>query len=80
MVASILNMEFLVHARDLAVATGAELQVAPVLSDYVLGLARITISPKTRGDESFDEIVAITESAASLDRLVAFTGRSVPAS
>lgn len=79
MVASILNLEFLVHAWDLSVAVGAELEVAPVLSDYVLGLAQTTISAQTRENGSFGEIVAIEESAASLDRLIAFTGRPVPA-
>lgn len=76
MVANILNLEFLVHAWDLASATGAELEVAPALSDYVLTLARNTISPQMRG-ASFAEETLVGESAASLERLVAFTGREV---
>ncbi|MEO6201103.1 MAG: TIGR03086 family metal-binding protein, partial [Cryobacterium sp.] len=48
-VANILNLEFLVHAWDFAVASGQDLVVSPVLSDYVLGLARNTISPEMRG-------------------------------
>ncbi|MDQ6740428.1 MAG: TIGR03086 family metal-binding protein [Actinomycetota bacterium] len=79
-VASILNIEFLVHAWDLAVATGQTVDVAPVLSDYVLGLARITISPRQRASGSFSEATVVDESAASLDRLIAFTGRQVSAS
>ncbi len=77
-VASILNIEFLVHAWDLAVATGQTIDVAPVLSDYVLGLARTTISPQLRASGSFSEATVVDESAASLDRLIAFTGRQVP--
>lgn len=77
--ANILNIEFLVHAWDLAVASGQELVVAPALSDYVLELARTTISPQVRANGSFSEATVVGESAASLDRLIAFTGRQVPA-
>lgn len=76
MVANILNLELLVHAWDFATATGQELAVSPVLSEYVLGLARNTISPEMRGS-SFAEETLVDESAASLDRLIAFTGREV---
>ncbi|QDG66024.1 TIGR03086 family protein [Pseudarthrobacter sp. NIBRBAC000502772] len=76
MVANILNLEFLVHAWDFATATGQDLDVSPVLSDYVLGLAHNTISPQMRG-KSFADETLVEESAASMDRLVAFTGRQV---
>ena len=77
-VANILNLEFLVHACDFATATGQTLEVSPALSGYVLELARNTISPQMRG-ASFAEETLVDESAASLDRLVAFTGRPVAA-
>ena len=73
-VANILNLEFLVHAWDFATATGATLEVSPVLSQYVLGLARNTIAPTMRG-KSFAAETLVEESAESLERLVAFTGR-----
>ncbi|MCX6499634.1 MAG: TIGR03086 family metal-binding protein [Arthrobacter sp.] len=73
-VANILNLEFLVHAWDVATATGRELEVAPALSGYVLDLARNTISPQMRGT-SFAEETLVDESAESMARLVAFTGR-----
>jgi uncharacterized protein (TIGR03086 family) len=76
MVANILNLELLVHAWDFATATGQRLTVSPVLSDYVLGLARNTISAQMRGT-SFAEETLVDESAASLERLIAFTGREV---
>ena len=76
MVANILNLEFLVHAWDFAVATGQDLVVSPVLSEYVLGLARNTISPEMRGG-SFAEETLVDESAGSLHRLIAFTGRQI---
>jgi uncharacterized protein (TIGR03086 family) len=76
MVANILNLEFLVHACDFAIASGQDLVVSPVLSEYVLGLARNTISPQMRGG-SFAEETLVDESAGSLDRLIAFTGRQI---
>ncbi len=77
-VAGILNLEFLVHAWDLATATGQKIAVSPVLTDYVLGLARNTISPQARGTSFADEVM-VADSAASLERLIAFTGREVAA-
>ncbi|MBT2548853.1 TIGR03086 family metal-binding protein [Arthrobacter sp. ISL-65] len=76
LVANILNLELLVHAWDFATATGQELNVSPALSDYVLGLARNTISPQMRG-KSFATETLVAESAASMERLIAFTGRQV---
>ncbi|WP_427131206.1 TIGR03086 family metal-binding protein [Pseudarthrobacter sp. S9] len=76
LVANILNLELLVHAWDLAASTGQELAVSPVLSEYVLGLARNTISPSMRGT-SFAAETLVDESTASLERLIAFTGREV---
>lgn len=76
LVASILNLELLVHAWDLATATGQELAVSPVLTDYILDLARAAISEQARG-ASFAAEVPVEESAASLERLIGFTGREV---
>ncbi len=77
-VANLLNLDFLVHAWDLATATGQPLVVAPALSDYILGLARQTITDATRGNGSFHPAIEVEESAASLPRLLAFTGRRNP--
>ncbi len=73
-VANILNLEFLVHAWDAATATGRALEVPPALSGYVLELARNTIQSGMRG-KSFAAETLVDESAESLERLVAFTGR-----
>lgn len=45
--------------------------MSPLLSEYVLGLARNTISVEARGVNFAEE----TRVAESLDRLIAFTGR-----
>ncbi|MFJ5861242.1 TIGR03086 family metal-binding protein [Pseudarthrobacter sp. NPDC092439] len=79
MVASILNLEFLVHAWDFSRALGRDLAVADELTDYVEVLAQQTISDQVRAGGSFAAPAPVGESASSLDRLVAFTGRAVSA-
>ncbi len=79
MVASILNLEFLVHAWDFSKALGRELTVADELTDYVEVLAQNTISEQVRAGGSFAPAQEVVETASSLDRLVAFTGRAVHA-
>lgn len=79
MVASILNLEFLVHAWDLSKALGLEMTVADELTDYVEVLAQNTISEQVRASGSFAPALEVAETASSLERLVAFTGRTVHA-
>jgi uncharacterized protein (TIGR03086 family) len=75
--AGILSLELLIHAWDLAVATGQKVQVADELAAYVLGLAEEIISPQGRAGGAFAEPVEVSEDAPALDRLVAFSGRAV---
>lgn len=79
MVAGIVNLEFLVHAWDFATAIGMRLQVSEVLSDYVLELAQHTIGEQSRAGGAFAEVQPVAESATSLERLLAYTGRKIPA-
>lgn len=74
-VASILNLELMVHGWDFAQATGQDFEIHPGHAEYVLGLARKTVGPEQRASGSFAEETVIAESASSLDRLIAFTGR-----
>lgn len=76
-VAGILNLELLVHAWDFAKATGQQVEVSDVVSDYVTELARQTISEQVRSGGSFAPEQPTAETASSLERLVAFTGRTV---
>ena len=76
-VAGIVNLELLVHAWDFAKATGQELVVSDVVTDHVEALAladhlrpgprqrQLRRCPAGRGDRG------------SLERLIAFTGRTV---
>jgi uncharacterized protein (TIGR03086 family) len=77
-VAGILNLEFLVHAWDLATATGQHLEVTPALSDYVLGLVRQTITDPMPGNADFDSMVELNEPTSSVERLLAFSGLRNP--
>ncbi|MET4590783.1 TIGR03086 family metal-binding protein [Arthrobacter sp. 754] len=79
MVASILNLELLVHAWDFAKASGQDLAVSNVVTDYVEALAMTTISDQVRSGRSFAPAQPVAETAGSLERLIAFTGRTVTA-
>ncbi|MEB3035091.1 TIGR03086 family metal-binding protein [[Mycobacterium] nativiensis] len=74
--AGILALEFLVHAWDYATATGRTLDAPEPLAGYVLGLAQEIITPEGRVRAGFDEPVEVGDSAPTLQRLIAFTGRS----
>jgi uncharacterized protein (TIGR03086 family) len=72
----ILSVELLVHAWDLAVATGQQVPVSDEVTHYVLDLARQIISPQARQGGSFADAVEVGPDADILNRLIAFTGRS----
>jgi uncharacterized protein (TIGR03086 family) len=74
--ASILSVEFLVHAWDFAAATSQSLTPSDALSDYVLDRARELIAPSMRDGDRFAAEAEIGPDADALERLVAFTGRS----
>jgi len=70
-------VEFLVLAWDFASATGRKLAVSDEVANYVLGLAEQIVTPELRERAGFDPAVPISGDAPVLDRLVAFTGRTV---
>ena len=76
--ASILGLELLVHAVDLAVATGRELDITPALASYVADTARSNIGAHVPGSDPRVAGVMV-ESAANLARLGSFTDRQVSA-
>jgi len=71
----IIAIELLVHAWDLADATGHAVDASPELADCVLGLAGTIIRPEARDGQQFGTEVTVGPDANALDRLVAFTGR-----
>lgn len=75
MMAGVLSIEFLIHAWDYAKAIGREVEVPDSLSDYVMGLAKVIITPQGRTNVGFDDPVDVPVDAGALDRLIAYTGR-----
>jgi uncharacterized protein (TIGR03086 family) len=73
----ILSIEFLVHAWDFARATGQQVVVSDEVAQHVLGVARQIITPQARGGGSFAGAVEAGPDAGLLDRLIAFTGRTI---
>ncbi|SDY03231.1 TIGR03086 family protein [Amycolatopsis xylanica] len=73
--AAIVSLELLVHAWDVAVALGRTIEVSDELSSYVLEQARQVVVPQMRAGR-FGPEVAAPEDATSLERLIAFTGRT----
>jgi uncharacterized protein (TIGR03086 family) len=73
--AGVLSIEFLVHAWDYAKATGRKIEPPESLSDYVMGLAQVIITPQGRSNVGFDDPVDVAADAGALDRLIAYTGR-----
>ena len=72
----ILLMEFVTHGWDLATATGQEYPVDPAVAEAALQAGRQMLQPQYRGPgKTFGNEVDVPESAAALDRLVAFLGR-----
>jgi uncharacterized protein (TIGR03086 family) len=73
--ASILSLEFLLHAWDFAQASGQRLQVSDEVVAYVQTLAAPIIPPgRARG--AFADEVTPPADATPLQRLVAFSGRT----
>ncbi len=75
-IASILSVEFLVHAWDFASATGQKLTVSDEVASYVLGLAEQIVTPELRRSAGFDPAIPVSADAPALDRLLAFSGRT----
>ena len=73
---NILCIELLVHAWDVAEATGQQVAVSDAVTGYVLEMAREVISPEKRRDGSFAEAIETGPDAEVLQRLIAFSGRA----
>jgi hypothetical protein len=56
-------------------ATGRKVEAPDSLSDYVMGLAKLIITPEGRTNVGFDHPIEVPADAGALDRLIAYTGR-----
>lgn len=67
----------LVHSWDLATATGLDYQMPADLVAAVDGFARCALTPAMRDGDTFKEATVAPEGASSIERIAAFSGRSV---
>ena len=67
----------LLHGWDLATATGLRFEVPPAVVDAVDAFARAAISPEIRDGDTFKDATTPPAGASQIERLVAFSGRSV---
>ncbi|MEO8330065.1 MAG: TIGR03086 family metal-binding protein, partial [Candidatus Nanopelagicales bacterium] len=73
----LLLMEFLTHGWDLAVATDQPVNFSTEAADVALANGQQMLQPEYRGDgKSFGQMEPIPDTAGSVDKLVAFLGRS----
>ena len=73
-----LLMEYIVHAWDLAIATGQPLRFTGEEADGALQVGLGMLKPEYRGPgKAFGYEAPVSETADTLDRLVAFLGRDL---
>lgn len=75
-VAQFLTLDGMVHAYDLATATGQPYAPPDELVAAVLAFAEQAIAPEMRDGDTFAAAVTPPADASGLQRLVAFTGRA----
>ncbi len=67
----------LVHGWDLAVATGLGFELPGCVIDAVDEFARQALTPEMRDGDTFKDEVVAPDGASPLERLAAFSGRSL---
>lgn len=74
---SVAVSDVLVHAWDLARATGQPVAASDDLAGFAQGTWEMVIQPEARNGDAFAEVQPCPDDASALDRVAAFTGRSV---
>ena len=77
MVIELLKFDLLVHCWDLASATGQQFDPPADAVEHGLEVAKVVISREMRNGDTFAEEATVRVQATSIERLAAFTGRSV---
>jgi uncharacterized protein (TIGR03086 family) len=75
MALSVIVADHIVHASDLAQATGQDLDVSEELAEWSLGTWQSVVPAEGRTGDGFKAAVAVLDEASAVDRLVAYTGR-----
>lgn len=75
--ARLVAFDGLVHGWDLATATGLDFEVPSCVIDAVDEFARNALTADMRDGDTFKDATAAPADASTLERLVAFSGRSL---
>ncbi|MGD9705326.1 MAG: TIGR03086 family metal-binding protein [Acidimicrobiia bacterium] len=67
----------LVHGWDLATATGLDYELPPAVVASVDEFARSALTPEMRDGDTFKDATTAPDDASPMERLVAFSGRSL---
>ena len=70
-------VDLIVHAWDLAKATGQDTDVAPHLCEAALAMSRQRMTGMDRGNLPFKEEVPVPTDAPAADQLAGYLGRQV---
>jgi uncharacterized protein (TIGR03086 family) len=73
----ILKFDVLVHAWDLAKATGQQVALPDEMVEGTIAVAKQFISPELRASGAFGPEVEAPAGASPIERLAAFSGRSI---
>ena len=76
--ARLVAFDGLVHAWDLATATGQHLALPAEVVDAVAQFAHDALTDDMRDGDTFKQPTDAGASAGAIERLVAFSGRTVP--
>ncbi len=75
--ARLVAFDGLMHGWDLASSTGQTFEVPPAMIASVDEFARAALSPEMRDGDTFKDATVAPDDATPLERLVAFSGRSL---
>jgi uncharacterized protein (TIGR03086 family) len=72
---SVITADHVVHAWDLAQATGQDLDIDNDLAEWALQTWQVVVPAEGRDGNGFADVVAVADDASAVDRLVGYTGR-----
>ncbi|MDX2381361.1 MAG: TIGR03086 family metal-binding protein [Acidimicrobiia bacterium] len=76
MALSVIVADQIVHAWDLAQATGQDLDVDDELAEWALATWQQVVPAEGRTGDGFRAVVEVSDGASPIDRLAAYTGRN----
>lgn len=72
---SVIVADHLVHAWDVATATGQSIEIDAPLAQWALQTWQMVVPAEGRSGPNFADVVPVPDDAPTVDRLIAYTGR-----